>query len=351
MRFIFFIFLIIILLPVSSYCQKWVADSIIIDFGKKDPIKNQGFNLIDAIDKRKTFPEFISVFEKKKWLVFPVDQIVKVGQPLSLNFKNKFHSDSSGVMNYIAEIHNFNVKNSTAFDRRYLSLFATIELYRLNNPSDTALIGSFYYEGTYKQKTKDDIKDGYEFLIEEWCNKYSSDVIAVEKGIDYTVPGSLYYFRRGKESVGKNLYASIDFFAGTKFWGADAELWFSEPEGNRVFNRNSGVIRYVNHPDFHSIGIGGNVRHLTMRVNDLVVFENKMVMLIGINNWKDMKTVSHKFEEIFYFNVSMSQKFIYNRLDKKGLVFGLGIMEDLSYVIYHKLTFNLGLTLNCAYKF
>jgi hypothetical protein len=340
----------IILFPVSSLCQKWVADTIIVDFGNKEPLINQGFNLIDAIDKRKTFPEFISVFEKKKWLVFPVDQIVKTKEPLSFNYKRKFHSDSLGVNNYIAVIHDFNVKNSTAFDRRYLSLFSTIELYRLNNPVDTALIGSFYYEGTYKQKKKEDIKEGYEFLIEDWCNKYSSDVIAVEKGVDYTVPGSLNYFRRGKEAVHKNLYASIDFFAGTKFWGADAELWFSEPEGNRVFNRNSGVIRYVNHPDFHSIGIGGNVRHLSMRTNDLVIFENKMVMLIGVNNWKDMKTVSHKFEEILYFNVSMSQKFIYNKLDKKGFVFGLGIMEDLSYVIYHKLTFNLGLTMNCAYK-
>lgn len=309
------------------------------------------FNLIDVKDKRKTFPEFLSVFEKKKLLIFPVDQIVKTKNSLSDNLKQKFHSDSLNVYNYIAVIHDFNIKNSRAFDKRYLSLFSTIELFRLNNLNDTSLIGTFYYDGTFKQKTKDDIKKGYEFLLQDWSEKYSTDIIAVEKGLDFVMPDKYYYFRRNQSAVSKNLYASIDLFAGLRFWGVDAELWFSNPEGSRLFNRNSGVIRYVNHAEYQSIAVGGNIKHLYYRINNLMMFENKMAMLLGVNNWKDIKTVPHKFEEIFSFNVSMSQKIFYNKLDNKGIVFGLGIMEDLSYVIYHRLKFNVGLSLCCAYKF
>ncbi len=47
----------------------------------------------------------------------------------------------------------------------------------------------------------------------------------------------------------------------------------------------------------------------------------------------------------------MTQQINYNPLDKKGFVFGLGLMEDAHYIIYHKIKLNVGLSLNCAYKF
>ncbi|MBN1925286.1 MAG: hypothetical protein JW798_05570, partial [Prolixibacteraceae bacterium] len=86
-------------------------------------------------------------------------------------------------------------------------------------------------------------------------------------------------------------------------------------------------------------------------LNQNWIFSNKMSLLMGINNWKDIKTVGHKLEEILLFNASMTQSINYNPFDQTGLVFGLGIMEDLHYVIYHDISFNLGISLNCAWKF
>jgi len=342
---------IIILFPSFGFSQKWVADSITIQFGKPEPVENLGFSISDAKDYRKAFSEFISVFERKKLLFFPVDQIVKTSKPLAEHFKQKFHSDSLGVSTYVTNIHNFTIKNSSSLGNRNLGLFATIELSEIHNNRDTILVGTFYYERSFIQKKKQDVARGYEQLIEKWSQQFAADILSVEEKIDQDVPDLLYYFRRGDKAVKKNFYASVDLFAGLNFWGVDGELWFSEPEGNRIFNRNSSVIRYVNHPSFQSMAIGSSLPHWNYRVNDSWLFTNKMAMLIGVNNWKDMDTAHHKLEEILFFNYSMTQRLNFNRLDKSGFIFGIGIMEDLHYIIYHRVGFNVGASVSFAYKF
>jgi len=342
---------IILLFPAFCFSQNLVADSVIIQFGKPEPVEKLSFNISDAKDFRKVFPEFISVFERKKLFFFPVDQIVKTSKPLAEHFKQKFHSDSLGVSTYVTNIHNFTIKNSSSFGKRNLGLYATIELSEILGERDTSLVGTFYYERSFLQKKKQDITDGYEQLIEKWCQQYVADILLVEENIDQKVPDLLYYFRRGDKAVKKNFYTSVDLFAGLNFYGVDGELWFSEPEGNLIFNRNSATIRYVNHPSFQSIAIGSNLRHWNYRVNDSWLFTNKMAMLVGVNNWKDMDTAKHKFEEILFFNCSMTQRLNFNRLDKSGFVFGIGIMEDLHYIIYHRIGFDVGASVSFAYKF
>jgi hypothetical protein len=342
---------IFLIFPSFCFCQKWVADSITIQFGKQENIEGLSFNISEAIDHRIIFPEFISVFERKKLLFFPVDQVVKTTKPLAYHFEQKFHTDSFGVTNYITDIHDFTIKNSSSPGKRTLALFATIELSEIVNDRDTSLVGTFYYERSFSHKKKQDVTDGYEQLLEKWCQQYASDILSVEEDIDLKVPDLLYYFRRGERAVKKNFYISADLFAGLNFWGVDGELWFSEPEGNRIFNRNSTIIRYVNHPTFQAIAFGSNLRHWNYRINHNWLFTNKMAMLMGVNNWKDMDTANHKLEEILFFNGSMNQRFNFNSLDKTGVVFGIGIMEDLHYIIYHRVGFNIGASVNCAYKF
>jgi len=73
--------------------------------------------------------------------------------------------------------------------------------------------------------------------------------------------------------------------------------------------------------------------------------------MLGINNWKDMETERHKLEEIILLNASATQKISYNKLDKTGFVLGLGLMENLTYIVYHQPELKLGLVINAAYKF
>lgn len=338
-----------LLFPLVSNGQKWVADSISVSFGLDDTITGS-INIIEANDLRLADPKQLSVFEQKKGLFFPVDQIVKTKAPLSSEFIRNFSSDFSGIPQYGVSIHEFYIKNSTVGGKRNLTLFSTIELSKYSG-QDSSFLGTFYYEQSFVQKKKLPIETGYEKLLSEWGRNFTSDVLAVDKGLDDVLGDQLYHFRRNKQAVKKNFYTGVDFFVGLDFWGFDGEIWFSEPEGSRIFNRTIGVMRYVNHPDFQAIAFGNNVRLWNYRISEKWLFTHKMAILIGFNNWKNMSTVAHKLEEVPYFNVSFSQKINYNILDQSGLVFGLGLMEDAHYIIYHQPKLKVGLSFNCAYKF
>jgi hypothetical protein len=345
------VLLLVLLIPFQLFSQKWVADTLVVNFGTSERIKNCTFSISDVTDKRAIFPQFISVFQQKKWLFFPVDQIVTTKDSLSVEISNKFQSERVYSPLYHVDISEFKIKNAKAGGKRALSLFATLELSKGETASDSSLIGTFYYENSFLQKKKEPVQQGYDTLIERWSNQFSNDIFLVTNAPNDLISGQLYYFRKGKKAIKKNFYTSAELFGGLHFWGVDAELWFSEPEGNRIFNRGSGVIRYVNHPTFQSIAIGSNVRRWNYRINEKWLFTNKMAMLLGVNSWKDLKTVPHKFEEIFLFNVSMTQQINLNPLDKKGLVAGVGLMENAHFIFYHPVKFNIGLSFNLAYKF
>ena len=344
-----FYFFLCLICPLISSGQKWVADSIIVSFGRHDTLTGT-FNVLNATDWRAEEPECISVFEQKKGVFFPVDQIVKTKIALSNEFTRKFSSDSLVNQNYRVDIHEFFVKNSTTTGKRDLTLFSILELSKYGE-ADSTFLGTFYYEQSFIQKKKIPVEKGYETLLEEWGKNFVSDVIAVDQGLDTVLIDNFYHFRRRKHAVKKNLYIGLDFFAGLNFWGVDGEMWFSEPEGSRIFTRNIGIIRYVNHPDFQAIAFGKNVRLWNYRFSEKWLFTHKLALLVGFNNWKDMDTADHKLEEIPYFNCSFSQQINYNLFDQSGLVFGIGIMEDAHYIIYHNPKLKVGLSLNCAYKF
>lgn len=343
------ILLLILLIPFAGFSQKWVADSITIDFGSEK--MSQSAILVNSVsDLREESSTFISVFEQKKALVFPVDQIVKLQRPLESEFVSRFTPDTTVNINLKVDIQRFYINQSTSLGKRNYTLFSTLEVYN-STQSDSSFLGTFYYEYFYTNKEKDSLTSGYEAIIDKWSHTFVTDVMSVSVGLDNVIGDNLYHFRRGQHAIRKNFYTEVEAFAGLNFWGIDGALWFSEPEGNRVFNRQIGIMRYVNRPTFQSIAVGRNVRMWNYRFTDKWLFTNKIAMLVGFNNWKDMDTVPHKMEEILVLNASMTQRINYNQFDKSGLVFGLGVMEDFYYVVYNKPKLSVGLTLNCAYKF
>jgi hypothetical protein len=230
-----------------------------------------------------------------------------------------------------------------------LKLYATI---KTSGISDTSQRGTLYYELPFDYKKKKmPVEEAYSRILQKWGHQFTTDLLEVDSGLDSLPLGNLYHFRRNAEPVQRNFYTGVDLFAGRNFWGVDAEIWFSEPEGNRIFNRGMRMMRYVEHPDFRAIAFGNDVRLWNYRINENWLFTNKIILLFGINNWKDMDTTAHTLEEIFYMNMSFTQKIQYNRFDQKGWVLGVGLMEDAHYIIYHKPKLKIGLSLSCSYKF
>lgn len=342
-------FSIVLFTTVSSNAQKWVADTIIVELLDNNNAPAP-FRLKNIVDSRGVHPAFISVYEQKKLLVFPVDQIVHTTHPLSEVLVGRFQNDTLEGLDFDVDIKEYNIKNNTSLFARSLSLNAVIELSK-NNGADTSFLGTFYYSDNVKQKKKEVLSDGYHTLFNDWCNRFTSDVIGVNNGLDELMSESFYHFRRGQTAVNKNMYINTELFGGLSFWGIDAAIWFSEPESERMFNRSVGLVRYVEHPDFRAIAFGNSIPLWNFRFTEQSLFSHKVAFLLGVNNWKDMDTVDHKLEEILYVNMSFTQSLNFNRFDRSGFVFGAGLMEDIHYVIYHQPKIKIALTLNLAYKF
>lgn len=345
-----YIILCAIFLPSLVFGQKWVADTLVVSFGKS-AIPNCTFSIGKVFDSRSGSPDFLSIFEHKKWLYFPVDQVVVVPSPLAGEFSQKFIAGSDSVPLYGVNVARFVINKKDTNRNRNLSLLATLEVYNVSNTGDSVFFGTFYYEQILKQKKKEMLSLGYEQIIDDWARRFVSDIVSVDAGLTALNPDNFYHFRRGERAVNKNLYASVEMYYGFDFYGCDAELWFSEPEDAKIFQRNSGVLRFVNYRNSQAVALGRQVKRWNYRFSNNWLFTNKVMLLLGINRWKDHQQVAHKFEEIFLFDASMSQQINYNKLDETGFVFGVGLVEDLHYVIHRKISFNIGLSFNCAYKF
>jgi hypothetical protein len=346
--FCFLVSLTLTICNLPAKAQKWVGDTLTLHFEYPDSLENP-VSITHFSDERNRDSRFLSVYEQKKAFFFPVDQIVQTKQPLSTVFQREFTSQNAKVPDFKAEIHRFYIaKTSSMFNER-LKLYATI---RASGIADTSHWGTLYYELPFNYKKKKmPVEEAYNRILQNWGQQFSNDLLEVDSGLDLLPLGNLYHFRRNAEPVQRNFYTGVDLFAGLNFWGVDAEILFSEPEGNRMFNRSMRMMRYVEHPDFRAIAFGRDVRLWNYRINENWLFTNKIILLFGINNWKDMATASHTLEEILYMNMSFTQKMQYNKFDKRGWVFGVGLMEDAHYIIYHKPKLKIGLSLSCSYKF
>ncbi len=69
--------------------------------------------------------------------------------------------------------------------------------------------------------------------------------------------------------------------------------------------------------------------YLFYRFHQNFVFREKSQLMFGLNRWKDIEPVDHKIYDAFIIDYSLSQGLIYSPLDKRSLVFGIGVQENL----------------------
>ena len=111
------------------------------------------------------------------------------------------------------------------------------------------------------------------------------------------------------------------------------------------------MFRYLNYGNRQSVGFSAKVSLLNYRINDSWLFQNKHGFIFGFNKWNDVDEAKRTFEELFLFQYALSQRIVYNPLNKSGFIFGVGLMEEASYIIYNDPIFSVGVLFNCAYKF
>jgi len=344
----FWVFIVLSLqCTISAKGQVYVADTLITDF-KKDSL--QPFNYsIKVTDFREEGPNFISIYEKKKWLFFPVDQIVLTSLPVAKSFENKLNNVEGKP--FQLDIFEFYISNSESSFNRTLSLSGSFQLSKIELNGDTTLMGMFYYENSIKNKKKKPVDQSYSEVINTFKTNFIADLSVICADTLKTEKPSQYHFRKGVGVAPKNLYVAAEAFYGYTFWGFDAEIWFSAPEPAQKFSRNSRIFRYLNYGNRQSVAFSAGVNQFNYRLNSNWLFQNKSVFLLGFNKWNDVDEEMRTIEEIFLFQTSMTQRICFNKLDKSGFVFGAGLIEEASYIIYNDPIFSIGAVLTCSYKF
>jgi hypothetical protein len=326
--------------------QSYVADTIRIKTQKKDSIQFR--YSLKVVDHRIEDPRFISVYEKKKLLFFPIDQIVIDYRPVAeelLSCQNKGSSD-----NYLLNIHEFYIQQTSSLLKQNFKLNGTLELSELKN-SDTTLMGTFYYEQVLPKSKKLNDSSGFSEALSLYTNQIIHDLNTVCDNVSGINKTGDYHFRKEVKAAPKNLYLTNDTYFGHNFWGLDAEICFSDPEPANKYSRNSRMLRYIKYSNHESMAISSKISLLNYRLSNHWLFQNKHAFLFGFNNWHDIDEAKRTFEELFLFQLTASQKIYYNTLDKKGITFGLGLMEGASYIIHNNPTFNMGFVFSYGYKF
>jgi hypothetical protein len=346
-RFFLVSFLFVLAGWQTAFSQSYVADTIRVSLDNQ--VFEKFHSRLSATDLRDENPYFISVFEKKKGLVFPVDQIVNAQKPLHSYFRNA--ADTASNKNYHLEIHDFYINYNESLFKRYLKLNAYIGLSEINKASDTTYLGIFYYERPEKINKKDSLLQSYQNVWMSFSTQFYADLSVITSD---SIPGNQpfnYHFNPGQKPAPKNFYVSLDGYYGYTFWGIDAEIYFAAPEMAQKFTRNTRMFRYLNYGNRQSVAFSTQVKQFNYRLNKHWLFQNKHGFIFGLNKWNDVDEAKRTFEELFLFQYAFSQRLTYNPLNKNGLTFGIGLMEETSFIIYNDQIFSVALLFNCAYKF
>lgn len=327
--------------------QSYIADTIYVKFQYDSVITIN--NSTSVSDKRDIQSNFVSVYEKKKWLFFPVDQVVLTNKDLASGFKE--YLQTANASQYHINIHQFNIDYKRGMFKHSLNLNASFELYGSNSTKNNALLGVFYYDMHSSNKRKIAVTEAYSTAISNFNSEFVWDLNAVCSDTTSHWEAGKNHYRKGQGIVSKNLFISSDIYYGLGFWGFDAEIYFAAPEPAQKFKQKSRMFRYMNFENRQSAAFSSGVSYLNYRLNNNYLFQNKSAFLLGFNKWNDVDEKKRTLEEIFLFQFSMMQRLSFNTLDKSGFVFGVGVMEEVSYVIYNKPMFNIALLLHCSYKF
>ena len=345
------IFTILLFSHNGLYSQKFLTDTIYIDF-KGDTILSAGQVCIKGvIDNRDEIPNFVMYRTKKKFLILPVDQEILTIKPVSEAIQNGFRTNDNCSLSYTIHINKLEIEKREGRFSSSTFLVADIPVFKHKSDSSHYL-GTLYYDHLYHPLHKKELfPESAQNLLYNWHATFKTDLIrlnTLQDNSDKELPPNLIIAPDDKP-----LYLQIrtGVFAGRNWYGLQGEIFFSRPEISNRYKTTSGIVRYQNNSDYESISIGRNSEHFTFRKNDNLSLDIDLNILLGFLKWKDVKMHNPTLYQIINAEVSSIQSIILDRKNKQGFTFRAGTIEALAYVYDKKLQFNAGGFLEIGYKF
>ncbi len=338
----------------SLFPQTFVKDTIIISFKNFDKIKSDV--IIDTvIDHRDEDPRLIGKYEKSKYLLIPVDLWIYTKNPLCNEIREPIQTpiNNDDPLRFQLIIDEFKLtrKTNSFLYSRYLT-FSSVQVYQSNVDSEPRYMGKLLYESTSRKPFwGDKLKKGFESVARNWHKELVRDINKLSNDFKAQQAPALQNFRSGTYNARPiNMIAGVDVSIGTKGWITDWEVYFSNREARKRFYRSGYNIRYRNADIFESIEFGLLNDNLLYRWRPNIILRGKSQILFGFNRWNDIKITDHEIWDALILDYSLSQSFTYNPMDKRSILFGLGLIENIYYVYSRRIQFQFGLLLNFGIK-
>ncbi len=340
-----------ILSPYLLYSQKFLTDTIYIDFQGDSILDVSHLCIKEIVDKRNENPNFVMYQTRNKLLIFPVDLEIFTTKPLTEALIRGLNIDCNGSTGFSLHINKFEIEKRKGRFSSSTFLVADIPVYEYKNDS-AYYRGTFYYDHEYIPLNKKESSAGSkENLLYNWHTTFKTDLLRLNilnLNDSETLPANLII-----DPLVKPLYLHIQAtaIAGLKWYGFQGEMFFTRPEVQSLNKTRSGIVRYQNNPDYESLGIGRNSEHINLRVNKNFLFDADLNILIGFLKWKEVTTQKPTLYQIINAELSSIQSIDFNQQNKKGFTTRIGIMESLAYIYNKKLRFQAGAVISLGYKF
>jgi hypothetical protein len=341
----------IVTIPFSASAQKYVSDSLVVKFGSDD-MPRYSISVPSVTDTRILKPNCIAITDRIRYYNVPVDYMIVLPHPLSVEIKNMFRvPDSySGKDQLSLEIKEFTIKQNPGYFKNNYKCNAIISVSNSYN-NEEKYLGSLVYEysNAFKKVKKQPGKE-YELFLSTWKYKFAADMLTVAANTTSDSISPPLNFVKIKSDFRKNMIISADFAAWTDSWLADCEIMFSRPEPQKEFRRTGSILRYRHDKKYESIEFSISNQQYNRRITDKFVLLLKSKLFWGLNYWNDNEFKKHGLEDLFLADFSASQSILYNPFYKKGIIFGTGIMEDLTYIYTENIKFRPYLMLQIGIK-
>lgn len=337
-----------------SIGQTFVQDTLKVQFPRLIEGPNS-FTIEAVTDLRDGSSDVLGISETTHYVFVPVDLIICLDQPLAETVQSilsRVNADSNQPTFQLA-IEDFDVsRRSGSWIYPHYRVSAAIKVHG-QTPSGREKEVRLLYES--KSRTKffgDKPKVGYKKVLGKFSGELAHDLDQLVRTQNWNSLLKNPRFHLGLKMPKRNhLIWQADGFYGSKGWLMDVSLLFVQREAEKKFYQGRGkFLRYRNMDDYESIEYGLSIDRWNMRFHEYWMFECKSIFALGINKWKDIDTVDHKFYDAFLLDFSLSQGFIFNPLHTSGLTFGIGVMENLFYVYSKGLEFQAGVFVRAGVK-
>lgn len=335
----FHLFLLVLISHFSANGQKFISDSLVVEFGRSD-LHRINAAIDTVIDHRNLKPNCISISERIKYYHVPIDYRILTSKPLGTGIKEMFSNQPDSATNkYKLEIKEFSIRSVPKPSKNYLSCNSIISVYSVK-PQANTYIGTLVYETSdVLKRTKKQPQKEYEAFIDSWKDRFATDMNAIAQHSPADPAFSLPNLIRKQSDFRKKMIISTDVAVGANSWVVDGEIMFSRPEPQARFVRQGSILRYRHEKTYESLEFPILNKQRNYRLNNNFVFILKPKLFWGLNRWNDNEYAKHGLQDLLILDCSVTQSLVYNPFYQKGIVCGLGVMENATYIYSEQVKF------------